>query len=81
MSTVVASLRAQLDNNDEVLTLHKDAAPHLLHLLDVLKHLAMITCAEREEWRQCAVPTRHELARTDAVYFLEWDHARFAELC
>ena len=50
MSTVVASL-PQLDNNDEVLTLHKDAAPHLLHLLDVLKHLAMITCAEREEWR------------------------------
>ena len=40
---VVASLRARLDNNDKVPTVHKDAVPHLALSLDVPNHMAIIT--------------------------------------
>ena len=81
---VVASLRTRLDNNDEVPTLHKDAVPLLPHLLDVPKHLAIITSAVvRGAKSGAGAPYIRAMSSRGPTQSnaQEWDHGRFAELC
>ena len=80
---VVASIRARLENNDEIPTLHKDATPLLPHLLDVPKHLAIITSAVvRNAKSGTAVPYLRAMSscgpRQSSAQ--EWDLGRFGEL-
>ena len=79
---VVASIRARLDNNDEVPTLHKDAVPLLPHLLDVPKHLAIITSAiVRNAKSGAGAPPLRTMSSRGPSNSQDWDHGRFADLC
>ena len=79
----VASIRARLENNDEIPTLHKDAIPLLPHLLDVPKHLAIITSAVvRNAKSGAAVPYLRAMSSRGPTQSSarEWDLGRFGEL-
>src|SRR5258706_2897495 len=81
---VVASIRARLENNDETPMLHKDAIPLLPHLLDVPKHLAIITSAVvRNAKSGAAMPYLSAMSSRGPTQSSarEWDLAHFAELC
>ena len=80
---VVASIRARLENNDEIPTLQKDAIPLLPHLLDVPKHLAIITSAVvRNAKSGAAMPYLSAMGSRGPTQSSarEWDLAHFAEL-
>ena len=81
---VVASIRTRLENNDEIPMLHKDAIPLLPHLLDVPKHLAIITSAVvRNAKSGTAMPYLSAMSSRGPTQSSarEWDLAHFAELC
>lgn len=80
---VVASIRARVENNDDIPTLHKDAIPLLPHLLDVPKHLAIITSAVvRNAKSGAAMPYLSAMGSRGPTQSSarEWDLAHFAEL-
>jgi hypothetical protein len=80
----VASIYARLENNDEIPTLHKDAIPLLPYLLDVPKHLAIITSAVvRNAKSGAAVPYLRTMSSRGPTQSSarEWDLSRFADLC
>jgi len=80
----VASIRARLENNDEIPTLHKDAIPLLPYLLDVPKHLAILTSAVVRNAKCGAVaPYLRAMSSRGPTQYSEreWDLGHFAELC